>query len=431
MDGDVVRLTVTVPASEVDVAIGEAYADIARKLTIPGFRKGKAPRPIIDQHVGQEAVLAEAAETLVTRWFPVAVEEHALLSTESADVGELPLAVAGEEFSFVADVPVRPEFAISQTDGFVVSAPAAVPTEAEIQAQIDYLRDRFSTLDVSDGPVAENDFALLSFVGKVDGEDYEGNSVDSYLYELGRGQMPPEFDQALIGANAGDEVKPSFVIPDTSSNPEFVGKSATFDVVVHEVKRKVLPEVDDEFAGNVGFDTIDELREDILTKLTSNKEAGRVMAIERAARDAVTAVLEGEVPPRLIDIRTADLFDEFFDGMKKRGVTPKEYFEATGASEADLRDDLQKQAAFLVREDLALEALARAHGIEVIEEDIALELDRMAEAVGRPADEVRNRLLRSGMLPSVREQLIHRKAVRWLMDNVDVTDETAQEVEES
>jgi trigger factor len=424
LDGDRVRLTVTVPADEVARAVSAAYTDIAGRIKVPGFRKGKVPRPLVDTNVGKEAVLEEAAESLVRETYPEAVEQYALLTAGRGEIGTLPELLEDADFTYSAELPIRPELTLGKTDGFKIEAPSGTAGEHEIDAQIDYLRDRFATLEsIEDRGLQPDDFALISFIGKVDDADYEGNTVDKYLYELGRGQMPKEFDDALLGAKSGDDVKAEFDIPDTSSNPDFVGKKATFEVTVHEVKAKALPVADDEFASTVGgFDSLGELRSSIRAQLEDSKKSGRAASIERGVREAVAEELQGDIPQALVDDRAEELFEEFFDGLLKRDVSPEQYFEATGMTEDELRIDVGHQGASFVREELALEALCRAHGLEVTDEDVTEELQRIGESAERTPEDVRERLLGSGMMPVMRLSLMHRKAVQWLMDNVEVVD---------
>lgn len=424
LQGIRVKLTVTLSAEEVDRAIASAYAKVAAKVRIPGFRPGKAPRPIIDTHVGRETVLAEALEDLVEDSYPLALDAEGLRPIDRPDVGTLEGIVAGEEYTFVAEVDNRPELTLSSIKDLSVTVPPSKASDREIDAQIDYLRDRFATLEpVEDRGVADGDFALISFTGTVDGEGYEGNTVDKYLYETGRGQMPAEFDAAMIGAKAGGKVRAEFPVPDTSENPEYVGKTAAFDIEVHEIKAKKLPEVDDEFAGNVGgFDTAQELRDDIRAKLDENKQVGHVRLVEREARNALVERLVGDVPKAMIDARTDSLAQDFFEQLEEQGYTIEKYLESTGITPDQLRGDLAREGEARVRDELALEALAREVGLTVTPEEIDAEITLIAAAQETDPAKLRDRLRANGALPMIEEGLVHRKAVRWLMDNADVVE---------
>jgi len=424
LQGIRVKLTVTMSPEEVDGAIAAAYSKIAAKVRIPGFRPGKAPRPIIDTHVGREAVLAEALEDMVEDAYPRALDAERLRPISRPDVGTLDGLEAGTEYTFSAEVDLRPELTLSSVKDLSVTVPPSKATDREIDAQLDYLRDRFATLEpVEDRGLVSGDFALLSFTGTVDGEAYEGNSVDKYLYETGSGQMPAEFDAAMVGAKPGDKVRAEFPIPDTSENPDFVGKTAAFDIEVHEIKAKALPAVDDEFAGNVGgFDTAQELKDDIRAKLDENKQAGHVRLLEREARVKLAERLDGEVPQAMIDSRTDNLAHDFFEQLQEQGYDIEQYLASTGITGDQLRADIAREAEARVRDELALEALAREVGLEVTPEEITAEITLIAAAQETDAGKLLEQLKANGALPMVEEGLLHRKAVRWLMDNVEVVE---------
>jgi trigger factor len=433
LEGDRVRLSIELDAAEVDGHIAEAYARMARKVRIPGFRSGKAPRPVIDSYLGEGAVLAEALESLVSESYPLALDAEDLRPTSSPDTGELEGLEEGKPYSFTAEFDVRPQLTLSSIQDLHVSVPSAVATDAEVDAQIDYLRDRFASLEVvEDRPVAADDFVLISFVGTVGGEPYEDNVVDRYLYEMGRGGMPPAFDEGLVGAKPGDEVHVEFDVPDTSANAEFVGKTAGFDITVHEIKAKTLPEADDEFASSAaGFDTIAELRDDIKARLDENKSTAHVRLIEREARAELAKRLEGDVPEELVQDKAQAMTEEFFETLSERGVSLQEYVDATGVAPDQIRVDITEQARSSLREELALEALFRQAGLEMTDEEIDSEIERIARTEETEPARLKSRLVSTGVMPLVREQLSQRRAIRWLMDNVQVEDAPSEPAGES
>ncbi|MDP3631401.1 MAG: trigger factor [Actinomycetota bacterium] len=426
LEGNLVRLSVTVPASDVDAAIEKAYRDVSSKLRIPGFRAGKAPRPIIDSHVGPEAVLAEAQEDLVQFAYTVAIDAEGVRPIESPDMGELDSLVAGEPFTFVAEISVRPEFPLTSLDDLVVYTGPRETTDAEIEAQINHARERFATLETVERPVQADDFVLLSFVGTVDGETYEGNTVDKYLYEMNHGLMPEEFDAALSGASAGDEVVSEFMIPDESSNPEFVGKQARFEVTVHEVKAKVMPAIDDAFAASVGgFDTIDEMRNDIRKKFDESKAAGHVQRVELLARELIASRLDGEIPEVMIKSRVSTMTRDFFENLEERGITLANHVEATGVQVDQIQSDLAVQATVRVGEELALESLFRLKGMVVTEDDFHAAVLELAGGEPDGVEQVLQSISASGVTPIVKESIVHQKALEWLLANVEVREEEA------
>ena len=427
LEGTNAKLSVTVSADEVDQAISVAYAALGAKIRVPGFRKGKAPRSVVDNYVGRDHVLAEATEELVNTTYPRAIDAENLRTVDAPEIDGLESVEPGAEFTYVAQVELRPELTLSSADDFTVTVPAKTASDAEIEEQIAITRDRFATLEpISDRGLAADDFALISFVGYVDGEPYEGNEVDKYLYEMGQGLMPVEFDEGILGLEAGGSAHIEFAIPDTSSNEEFVGKTAQFDVTVHEVKAKVLPPLDDEFASNVGgFDSLDDLRADLRSRMDVQKLLSYNRDTERSLRAELATRLEGEAPEAMVKQRTGTMMRDFVTMLEGRKMTMDQYFEATGVTPQVVESDIAAQAAQSVAEDLALEALFRARGMEVAPADIDAELADIAEGTEASAEEARQRWEEMGLMPVVVEQVMHRKAVEWLMENATIIEAEA------
>ena len=424
LEGTNVKLTVTVSAEDVDKAIDEVYANLAKKVKVPGFRAGKAPRPVIDTHVGSDYVLREATEAVVNGFYAKALDAEGLRPVDSPEIGEIEPVVPGEEFTFTAEVLTRPELTLSGYKDIVVELPSAHATDREIDAQIEYMAERFATLEPAvDRGVQADDFVLASFVGTVDGEEYEGNRVDKYLYEMNRGLMPAEFDEGLIGVKAGEETRIEFPIPDTTSNPDYVGRTAQFDVTVHEIKAKVLPTLDDDFASEVGgFETIEELRADIRQKQEAQKSVAQMQLKERETRAALAGRLEGEVPESMAEGRKGAMMRDFETGLESRGTNLEGYVQATGITPEQIQADIELQAMQSVREELALEALFRDLGMDVTDDDIDEELQSIttSQEGSESAEELRKRWEDAGVMGAVREQIMHRKAMLWLLDNVEV-----------
>lgn len=424
LEGNRVRITITHTPEEVTEAIAEAYARISRRLRLPGFRPGKAPRPIIDTHVGRESVLADALEELVERSYPRALDELGLRPMERPDTGALDQLAEGEAHTFTAEVDVRPDLTLSSIEGLVATVPPSKTTDAEIDAQIEYLRGQFATLEpVEDRGIVDGDFALISFVGTVDGVPADDLTVDKYLYEVGKGIMPPEFDAGLIGAKPGSKLNIVFDVPETAANTDYVGKPAAFEVEVDELKAKALATLDDAFAGNVGFETLAELREDIRTKLDENKATAHGRLMERGARDALAARLDGEVPTALIDSRAGSMTEEFFDSLQEQGMSIEDYTEAVGITQEQVFGDISRQAALRTADELALEALFKQASLEYTDDELNAEIAKLAAADKVSVESMRDRLIETGVMAFIRERLMHRHAVRWLMDHVEFAEE--------
>jgi trigger factor len=423
LEGTTVKLTITVPAADVDVAIAEAYAAVGKKMRIPGFRKGHAPRPVVDNYVGRDHVLAEATEAVLNDYYPKAVDAEGLRPVESPETEALETVQQGEDFTFEANVVTRPELVLESADDIVVEIAPREVSDAEMEKQIDELLERFASLEpVEDRGLAENDYALMSFVGYVDGETYEGNEVDKYLYEMGRGFMPKDFDDGILGMKAGDDARVEFEISAASSKEEYVGKMAQFDVVIHEIKAKKLPDVDDEFAAQMGFDTLAEMKEDLHLRLDQQKQVAYDREKEKASREEIARRTPGDIPESMIQGRMRSLFTDFDRRLQDQGTSLEAYSEATGLTSEILEAELRKDAEQLIREDLALEALFRLKGMEVTDADIDDELAEIARATKSTPEEARKKWEDMGLMAVFSEGVMHRLAVGWLMENVTVVE---------
>lgn len=423
-----VRLTVNITAAEVDEAIDTAYKQVAGKVRIPGFRAGKAPKPMIDTHVGREAVLSEAQDNLLNDTYMKAISAEGLRPMDQPEIGELDMIEAGKDYEYVAEIEVRPELTLSSVEGLKVEVAPAEASDREVDAQIEHTRERFATLEpVEDRGVEKDDFVLLSFTGLIEGEAYEGNVVDQYLYELSRGLMPEEFDAAMIGAKPGDQVVAEFVIPDTTSNPDFAGKNATFTIDIHEIKAKALPALDDEFAANAGgFDTLEEMRTSVRDQLNHAKTVGRTRQLEQAARAAIAERLVGDVPETLIVNTQSDMTREFIGGLESRNINIVDYLQATGIEMDTFEASMREQAVDVARQELALEALFRKQGWEVTDADIDAEIATLSGSSEADPAELRRKWEVSGVLELLRAQVMHRRALEWLVDPENVTIEEVE-----
>jgi trigger factor len=437
LEGNNVKLTVTVPAEDVEKSIDEAYGAVGGKVRIPGFRKGKVPRPVIDNYVGKDYVLTEATERLVNDWYPRAVDAESLRPIESPELDAIDTVQPGEDYTFTLEVELRPELEVESYDDLTVKVPRREVNDADIDGQLLEIRERFATLEPVEGRGIEpDDFVLLSFVGYVDGETYEGNTVDKYLYEMGRGLMPKEFEDAILGLEPGAETHVEFTIPETSSNQEYVGKTAQFDVTIHEIKAKRLPEVNDDFANEMGFDTVDLMKEDIRLRLDMQRLMAYNQAKEKGAREALAARTPGDIPQPMIRGRAQSLETDFNTRLQEQGLTLEQYANLTGLTREVFDREIAKDAEQQVREDLALESLFRKLGYEVSDEDIETELKDIAGASEATAEETREKWQSMGLMPVIAEGVMHRKAVEWLMENVKTIevenmDESAEEPAEA
>lgn len=422
------KLSVTVSADEVDAAIERAYKNIGQRYRVPGFRPGKVPRPIIDQTFGKENILADATEDLVQTVYPKALDAEMLRPIESPEIEDLETVQAGEEYSFVADVTLRPELTLTSVKEFSVTLPPKDATEGDVERSLAAAREQYATLEPVEGRAVESgDFVLLSFVGTVDGEPYDGNVVDQYLYESAKGLLPVEFDEGITGMNPGDERHFEFTINDTGANPDFAGKLAGFDVTVHEIKSKLLPEIDEEFAANMGFESVEAMRTDLKQRLGLQRATAFDREKERALREELASLLVGEVPEVMVAERRESLKRDFSAMLEAREWTLEYYLQFYGLELLQFEKDMELQAAELVKEDLALESLFRSVGLEITDEDLDEEISEISKASETTPEEARKRWAEMGLMPVIHEQIMHRKAVYWLMDNAVVIEKDPDE----
>ena len=425
LEGNEYKVVVTIPAKDVDRAVAEEYKEMSKQAKIKGFRKGKVPRSVLDANVGAEKIRAQAGDRIVNESFPEAIEQLGLIPAAMPQAAALKPIVDGEDYEYSGEIEIRPQMTLTSIDDIKVRVEVPVPEEREVDAQVEFLRDQHATLEVvEDRGIETGDFVLLSFTGYVDDEPYEENEVDGLLYELGAGDMPTEFDEALLGARAGDEVVAQFVVPMTSLEADLIGKTAKFVVNVTEVKRKVLPAVDDDFAANVsGLESLDALKDDIRTNLVKAKETARKRSIEAQARAALAdRVEQSEMPTDMVQSREKEMYSDFRENLKGRNMTEADYMRGTGLTLEEINADFSANATQRVREELALEALFRLQGLELGKDELEEEIKRMADAYDMKVDELRTDLRNRFITPIVRLQLVFQHATEWLLDHVEVID---------
>lgn len=427
LSGDSRKLTVTVPAEKVDSTIKEIYKNAANSYKFPGFRPGKAPRHVIENTLGgRESFIAEATEKVVNATFALAVDQVDARPMGKVDFGEIDDVVEGEDYTYTATYDVRPELELSSYEDFEISLPSAEATDAEVDEQLVQIGEQFASLEpAEDRGVEAGDFVLMSFVGTVDGETYEGNEVDKYLYEMSAGLMPAEFDLGVIGMKPDEQKVIEFTIPDGEGNPEFAGKKAAFDLTVHEIKAKVMPEMNDEFASAVGgFESMDALRTEIASQITTQKTDALSRAKERRAMTMLVDRVEGEAPEALVTEKKDELLKDFYRMLEERGAEFGAYLQAVGRDFDGFQEDMKAQATDLVKEELALEAIFRHQGMEIT--DAAIDDEFRSAVAGSEtitAEELRKQWEDQGMMAMAREGIRRGMAIRWLMDNITVNEE--------
>lgn len=414
------KLTVTIPAEQVDAAVAEAYKQLAKEVRLPGFRPGKAPRKMIEQALGSDYALNQAAENLINRTYGAALDQESLRVMGEPKFDDPEDLVEGKEFTYSVSVETRPTLKLKSTD-IEITMPPRETTEAEIDAQVEEARNRLAGLEpVEDRGIEEHDFAMISFTSTLNGEDYEGSQLDKYMYQLGEGLMPEQFEAALIGVKAGEKAVAEFVVEASGANEEFAGKTIHFDIEVHEIKQKVLPELNDDFAVSSGFESLENMREEIKNYIGSQKEQSYDRILDERLVSALTTKLEGDVPEALVESRKASMRREFEDMLKSRSLELDQYLAMSQIDREGYEADLATQAHIATSQDLALEALAAQEGIEPSEEDIAVEYREIADALKMTVDEAKEKWAELGLVTSMKSDIVRRKAVEWLRENAKV-----------
>ena len=415
LEGNKVKLSVEVDEQEFEKALDAAFRKIAQDARIPGFRPGKAPRRILEARLGKGVARTEALREALPGYYAQAVVESDVDVIGRPEI-EITSGDSEGPIAFDAVVDVRPQVKLVGYGGLQVTIPDPAVTEDDIVGQFDRLRSNFGELVVVDRPARDGDHLTLDL--KVTrGEDGEfENSTEDLLYELGTGSVVPELDDRLQGASVGDQVEFSTELPD--------GQTARVQVSVKEVKEKILPDVTDEWAGEASeFDTVEELRADIVNRLTVIKRAQSQAAVRSKVIGAVSDLVAEDPPEVLVNEEITRRAHELENGLKQQGVNLGQYLTATGRSEQQLVDELRAQAVQAVKADLALRAIADAEGIEVTEDDVTAELNRLADRFEAAPEQVREQLESTEQMPAVRSDVRKGKAVEWLVDHVEAVDD--------
>ena len=380
LEKNMAKLTVEVPAEDVEKAIQGAYQKMKKSINIPGFRKGKAPRQLIEKMYGKEVFYNEAVDAMLPKAYSDAVEEcgEEIVSYPKINVEQIE---SGKPFIFTAEVAVKPAVTLGEYRGIQVEKAPVEVTEEEIQAEVDKEREANSrTVTVEDRAVQKGDIATIDFEGFVDGVAFDGGKGENYDLEIGSNTFIPGFEDQLVGAEIGKELDVNVTFPEEYGAKELAGKAAVFKCKVNGIKVKELPDADDEFAQEVSeFDTLDAYKEDIKANLLKKKEE----EAQRVKEDAVIGkIIEGaqmEIPEAMVEYQTQQMLDDFGRRMQSQGLSLEQYFQFTGMTEDQYKEQMKPRALQNIQSRLVLEAVAAAEKLEATEEDLDAEYAKMAE----------------------------------------------------
>src|SRR5436190_4104299 len=408
-----VRVEVGIEADAVQDRLERAAHQLARDMRMPGFRKGKVPPQLVIQRVGRDAVLEQALRDSLPEWY-----ERALLDAGITPVGDPNLDVpslpdAGEDLSFSIEVAVRPQATLGEYKGLEVGRGAADTPDEAVQAELDRLREGFASLDPVDRPAAEGDPVVIDYSGTVDGEPFEGSEATDLMVELGAQSLLAEFDQALLGASAGDELTVDVRYPDDYRPESLAGKQASFRLKVKEVREKELPNLDDEFAAEASeFETLDQLRDEIRARIGAALENRVDAEFREAAVDAAAEAARIELPKELIHARAHELWERLERSLAARGVDAQTYLQMQGKNREEAITDLESDAERALRREATLAAVAEAEGIAVSDEEMVEALQPGEE--GESPKRLLERLRANGRDALLSEELRLRKAAELI-----------------
>jgi trigger factor len=424
-DKHVVRLSVEVAPDEVRRDLDRAYRKVAGQVKVPGFRKGKVPKQIIDARIGRDAVYHEFVEEFLPTYYLQAIRENDLAPIADPEIdieGDAHQITDGQAFRFTATVEVRPRLTLKpeQYRGIHVEPPDAEPRELEIDEFIDRLRERFAELDVVERPAQKGDYVLADLRASVHGAEIAEASRLGFLTEVGSEELVPELDAELEGKRRGDILKFNATLLERFG-PDLAGTEVTFQVLVKEVKAKRLPPADDEFATTASeFDTLEELREDVREKLRRQKEAEARAAVRDLVLSAVVDQVDVELPDRLVDEDTERRVRGASERAERAGLSLEQVLQSQGWDELRLRSDARTHAIRALKADLVLEAVARQEELTITQEDLDGAIRDLAQATGREPKDVRRILERSGEVRSLAGDIIRSKALDLLVESADV-----------
>jgi trigger factor len=421
-----VRLQVQVPSGEVEDRLERKARQLGRELKLPGFRRGKVPAPLVIQRIGREAVLEEAVRDTLSSWYSDAIDSAGIVPVgdPQLDLGELP--AQGQALEFSIEIGVLPKAELGDYKGLEVGRREPEVAEAQIEQEIDAMRERLARLQTAERAAGSGDYVVVDYVGALasasppEGEDsgeepvwepFEGGEGRDQLVELGGGNLIPGFEEGLLGASAGDTRTIALRFPEEYGNEALAGRDASFEVTVKEVKLKELPAVDEDFAVDAGFDDLEELREDIRRRLTEADEEQIASEFRQAALDAAVAGAQVAVTDELVAARAREMWERMLHSLAHRGVTRETYLRLVDRQEQDILAEMRSEAELALRREAVITAVVAAEGISPSDEEVLEALAPVAAREQVEPDELFARLRTAGRLEEAREDLAARQAV--------------------
>lgn len=390
LEKNMAKLTITVSADKFEKAMQEAYKKQKSRIHIPGFRKGKVPRAMIEKVYGPEVFYDDAANIVINEEYPQAMDESGLEIVSRPDI-EVTQIEKGKELIFTAEVAVRPDVVLGEYKGVTVTKAEVTITDEEVDAELENTRNmQARTIEVTDRAVQDGDTVIIDFEGFVDGKPFDGGKGENHSLEIGSHSFIDNFEEQLIGKNAGDDVEVHVTFPEQYHAQELAGKPAVFQVKIHAVKAKEIPELNDEFVSDISeFETLDEYRADVKQKLLKRKEDAAKGAKEDEAIQKIIDASQMDIPEPMIDMQCESMIQEFEGRISQQGLTLNQYMQFSGSNINRMKEQVRPEAIQRIQSSLVLEKIAKEENIEVSEEEINGQIEKMAAAYGMPGEKMK------------------------------------------
>ena len=415
LEKNMAKLTVEVPAEQFEAALKTSFQKNKNKFSIPGFRKGKAPQAMVEKMYGVGVLYDDAIDTLLDSTYADAVKESGLEIVSRPEIG-IEQIEKGKTFIYTALVAVKPEVTLGEYKGVEVEKAKPEVTDADVEAELKKVQDQNSRMvNVEDRAVENGDHTVIDFEGFVDGQPFEGGKSEAYPLVIGSHSFIDTFEEQLIGKNIGDEVEVNVTFPAEYHAAELAGKPAVFKVKIHEIKTKELPELNDEFAGEVSeFETMDEYKSDIRAKLAETKQQQATTENENNVVEKVVENASMEIPDAMIDDQVREMINDYARRMQSQGISLEQYMQFTGMTIEKMQEQSRPQAEKRIRTRLVLEAVVAAENIQVSDEAVDAEIAKMAETYKMEADKVRSIMGEAG-IAQMKEDMAVQEAVDFLV----------------
>lgn len=427
LEKNMAKLTIEVSAEELEKALQSAYLKQKKNISIPGFRKGKVPRAMIEKMYGAGVFYEDAANALIPQAYSQAAEESKLDIVSRPEI-HVEQIEKGKPFIFTAEVAVKPDVTLGEYKGVAVPVSHTEVTDEEVEAELKKEQEKNSrTITVEDRAAEKGDIVTIDFEGTVDGETFQGGSGKDYPLTLGSGTFIPGFEDQLVGAKAEDVADVHVTFPEDYNSEELKGKAAVFKCTVHKIETKELPELDDDFAKDVSeFDTLEEYKNSLREDLKKKKEDEAKREKENAAVDKAVANAQMEIPDAMLDTQAAQMVDNFARRLSAQGMSMEQYMQYTGQNAAALQEQMKPQALKQIQTRLVLEKVAQVENIQISDERLEEEFEKMAKMYGMEKDKLKE-ILGDAEKDQMREDLAVQEAVTFLADNAVETEEKEED----